>query len=89
MTLDAIISAIDSEISKLKQARALLAGSTTSSLTALVTKRGPGRPKKTATPQAATTQAAKPASKKRTMSPEGKARIAAAQKKRWAKAKKA
>jgi hypothetical protein len=43
------------------------------------TKRGPGRPAKTSIV----------APKKRQMSPEGRAKIAAAQKARWAKAKKA
>jgi len=41
-------------------------------------KRGPGRPKKSATPKTAKT---------RILSPEARAKIAAAQKKRWAVAK--
>ena len=77
MNINQILSAIDAEISKLQQARALLIGSTEP----LGVKRGPGRPKKVSAP--------KPAVAKRTMSPEGKARIAAAQKKRWAVSKKA
>jgi hypothetical protein len=76
MNLDAVLSAIDSEISRLQQARAVLAGTPST-----VVKKGPGRPKKLAT--------AAPAAKKRTMSAEGRIRIAAAQKKRWAAAKKA
>jgi hypothetical protein len=48
-------------------------------LVGATTKRGPGRPAKTSVA----------APKKRQMSPEGRARIAAAQKARWVKAKKA
>jgi hypothetical protein len=76
MNLEAILSAIDSEISRLQQARAMLADTTPS----VVAKKGPGRPKKLAVVVPA---------KKRTMSAEGRIRIAAAQKKRWAAAKKA
>jgi hypothetical protein len=77
MNTNEILSAIDAEISKLQQARSIL-GSYSEPLSI---KRGPGRPKKTAV-------LAKIVAK-RTMSAEGKARIAAAQKKRWAAAKKA
>jgi hypothetical protein len=77
MNTHQILSAIDAEISKLQQARALLSGYTEP----LGVKRGPGRPKKVSAP--------KPVLSKRTMSPEGKARIAAAQKKRRAASKKA
>jgi hypothetical protein len=77
MNTTEILSAIDAEISKLQQARSILGTYTEPS----ALKRGPGRPKKTATPVAAVS--------KRVMSAEGKARIAAAQKKRWAAAKKA
>lgn len=77
MNTDQILSAIDAEIAKLQQARALLNGYTEPA----AIKRGPGRPKKVAAPTAVAS--------KRTMSAEGKARIAAAQKKRWAAAKKA
>jgi hypothetical protein len=64
-----LLSSIDAEISRLQQARALLAGS------------GTGRPKKSA---------ARPGrKKKRTMSVEARAKIAEAQRKRWAKQKKA
>src|SRR6187551_2222504 len=44
--------------------------------------------KKSAAAPVAATDSAKPVKAKRTMSPEGKARIIAAQKARWAKAKK-
>jgi hypothetical protein len=72
-----IIQEIDSEISRLEQAKAILSGT--------VVKRSPGRPKR---PQSVIkTAAAEPI--KRVMSAEGKARIAAAQKLRWAKSKRA
>jgi hypothetical protein len=78
-----IIAEIDAQISKLQQARTLLAGSTQT-----VTK-GPGRPKG----RKATVKAAKVASKtatkgKRKLSPEGRKRIADAMKKRWAERRK-
>jgi hypothetical protein len=60
-----LLSVIDSEIARLQEARALLAG-----------QNGQIRPGR------------KPA-KKRTMSTEGRARIAAAQRARWAKQKRA
>jgi hypothetical protein len=80
MTLDAILSAIDAEISKLQQARAMLADVEATPIVAV--KRGPGRPRKTA---AAVPPKAK---KKRVLSDDARAKIAAAQKKRWAAAKK-
>jgi hypothetical protein len=80
MTNEAILAAIDEEIMKLQQARAMLSDSSTSP-TSL--KKSVGRPK------GSKSAASVPAPKKRTMTPEGKARIAAAQKKRWATAKKA
>ena len=80
MTLTEILSAIDAEITKLQQVRFHLSNY---SEPAIVSgKRGPGRPKKTAAP-------AKKAAAKRVMSEEARARIAAAQKKRWAAARKA
>ena len=72
-----ILALIDAEIASLQQARALIAGAA-----ATIVKRGPGRPPK------GTIVPAKPA-KKRNLSPEGRARIAAAVKARWAKQKKA
>lgn len=73
MDVTSLLAEIDSEIARLQQARA-----------ALVTlggaeKRVPGRPRKNEVAVAP---------KKRTMSPEARARIAAAQKKRWAAQKK-
>jgi hypothetical protein len=75
-----ILAEIDSQISKLQQARALLAGTT-----APATGAGRGRPKgskKTAAAISAT------APRKRKLSPEGRKRIADAMKKRWAERRK-
>jgi len=66
------LTLIDSEIAELQQARALIAGAG---------KKRPGRPKSVAIPTA------KPNKKKRKLTPEGRARIQAAVKARWAKAK--
>ena len=71
-----ILALIDAEIAQLQQARAALAGAE-----APTAKRGPGRPPKPAS--------APVAKKKRKMSPEGRARLVAAVKARWAKQKKA
>ena len=79
MDVSAILSSIDAELARLQQARNLLAGPA-----ATVKRRG--RPKNSEIVLAAT-KAAKNVSKKRTMSPEGRARVAAAQKARWAAAK--
>ncbi len=69
-----IIAQIDTEIARLQQVKGILSGTTT--------KAERGRPKKAsaATPVVA---------KKRTLSAEARAKIAAAQKARWAKVKKA
>ena len=64
MNTSELITAIDAEISRLQQARKLLAGATG-------------------------TQSAQPKKRKRTLSAEGRARISAAQKKRWAQRKRA
>jgi hypothetical protein len=79
MNTQAIIAALDQEISRLREVRALL-GSAAKINGAASIQRAPGRPKKLA--NVAVT-------KKRILSPEAKARIAAAQKARWAKARKA
>ncbi len=78
--MNGIIEAIDKEIATLKEARALL--SNIPDVEKVIKRRGrpPGSVKKAAT------ESAKP---KRILSPEAKAKIAAAQKKRWAAAKKA
>ena len=75
MGLTGILAAIDQEIARLTQARALLTDGT-------VVKRGPGRPK-------ATTAVAKPTKKANKLSPEGRKRIAEAVRRRWAAQKKA
>jgi hypothetical protein len=85
MTMKNILAELDAEIARLQQAKALLAASNGS--VAPATRRG--RPAKTAV----TAPATKTAKKKRNLSPEGRARIAEAVKRRWAaqkaKAKKA
>ena len=95
MNTNEILTAIDAEITKLQQARALLSGYSEPA----AIKRGPGRPKKAAAPANAIARPLAPkrglgrtkkvvvpvkAVAKRTLSAEGKARIAAAQKRRWA-----
>jgi len=72
MSANDILSLIDAEIATLQKARALIAATG---------KGRPGRPKSTAV------STVKPRKKKRYLSPEGRARIAAAQKARWVKAK--
>jgi hypothetical protein len=76
-----IISEIDAQISKLQQARALLAGTT-----AAGGRTGPGRPK--GSKNAAATAPATKTARKRKLSPEGRKRIADAMKKRWAERRK-
>jgi hypothetical protein len=73
-----IIAEIDAQISKLQQARALLAGTP-----APAARAGRGRPKGS---KNASTTAAAP--RKRKLSPEGRKRIADAMKKRWAERRK-
>lgn len=84
MNTNEILSALDAEIYKLQQVRSILAGYSAP----VALKRGPGRPKKVvAAPQKAAT-GLQVKTGKRVLSADGKARIAAAQKKRWAAAKK-
>lgn len=85
MDFNRLVQEIDSEISRLQQARALLTGQSS--------KRRPGRPKAapaaaTANRKAAAPAAAKTGSRKRRLSPEGRKRIAEAMRKRWAERKK-
>lgn len=80
MDFHRLVHEIDSEISRLQQARALLTGEPT--------KRGVGRPKTAASHKPAATASAKPAKRKRRLSPEGRKRIADAMRKRWAERKK-
>ena len=75
MAIEQILAAIDAEIAKLQQARQLLANSSDEPTTGK--KRGRPKGKKT------TTSPDKPAVK-RTLSPEARARISAAQRKRHA-----
>jgi len=80
MDTQAIIAALDQEIVRLQQARTILASAINVNGIVLI-KRGPGRPK---------SGASVVAPKKRTgMSPEARERIAAAQKTRWAKVRRA
>jgi len=94
MNTNKILEAIDQEILKLQQARALLADAPTiqaakPAAAKSATGKRRGRPKGSVNKKAefAAPVAVKPA--KRTMSAEGKARIAAAQKARWAAQKRA
>jgi hypothetical protein len=83
MNTEDIIQQIDLEISKLQQAKTLLNGASPTPI-----KRGAGRPKKSAI--AARILAVKPTKKTRgPLSAEGKAKIANAQKLRWAKVRRA
>jgi hypothetical protein len=89
MAVSDILATIDRDIAQLQRARTLLGGST-----AATTKKSPGRPKKAVgRPKEAVSivvpAAAKPAKKKRNLSPEGRKRIVAAMKRRWAAKKKA
>jgi len=76
-----IIADLDAQISKLQQARALLAGTTTQ-----LARTNRGRPKGSKNTSAPTAPAAAP--RKRKLSPEGRKRIADAMKKRWAERRK-
>jgi len=75
---DAIIQTIDAQIALLQEAKAILLGTDS--------KRGPGRPRATTAPQSSISPDRPPKSKK--MSAEVRARIADAQKARWAKRRK-
>jgi hypothetical protein len=81
MAISDILASIDHEITQLQQARALLSGGTAPAV------KKAGRPKKVAAAVAPAT--AKPAKKKRKLSPEGRKRIVEALKRRWAATKKA
>jgi hypothetical protein len=83
MQTNEILEALDRQIAQLQQARALLTNQTSQ----LQTGKRRGRPKSSDSKTAKSVPAAAKTSK-RTMSAEGKARIAAAQKARWAAKKK-
>jgi hypothetical protein len=70
MTIDSILSQIDSEIARLTQVRKLLAGSATTSFTS--------------TPRKTKSAGRKKTRKARVLSPEARKRIADAQRRRWA-----
>ena len=76
MDLKTILAELDAEIDRLQQAKALLSSSNATE--APTVRRG--RPKNAV----ASLARAKPAKKKRNLSPEGRARIAEAVKRRWA-----
>ncbi len=78
-----VIHEIDAQIARLQAARTALIGTTTPSAPA---KKRRGRPPASASVSIAASAPAKKG-KRRGMSPEGRARIAAAQKARWAKLK--
>ncbi len=80
MEVSRIIAEIDAQISKLQQARELLAGADS------VKRNGPGRPR--GSKNAASSTPATTVSKKRKLTPEGRKRIADAMKRRWAERKK-
>ena len=76
MPIKNILQELDAEIARLRQARAVLSAATA---TVSPTR---GRPKKSVDPNQT------PAKKKRKLTPEGRARIAEAVKRRWAAQKK-
>jgi hypothetical protein len=80
MALKDIVAQIDEEVARLQQARSLLAASGIAVALPAVRR---GRPKT----HGGTPALLKPAKKKRNLSPEGRARIAEAVKRRWAKQK--
>lgn len=83
MNIPEVLRALDAQISQLQHARQLLSASTSTPIQSKEPGKRRGRPPGTAK---TVEVEAKPAGK-RTMSEEGKARIAAAQKKRWARSK--
>jgi len=76
MALKEVIALVDAEIAALKEARAILAAGSA----VAVAKRKAGRPPKVQPDTTATPKR----KKKRNLSPEGRARIAEAARKRWA-----
>ncbi len=84
MNIDEILQAIDKQITQLQQARALLTGSMNTQSTA----KRRGRPAGSANKPTPTIAPATKKSTARSMSADGRARIAAAQKARWAAKKK-
>jgi hypothetical protein len=81
MDVSKIVAEIDAKIASLQQARTVLLGLDEG--TPVVAKAKRGRPKGS-TNAAKAVKPAKPAKRKRNLSPEGRKRIAEAMKKRWA-----
>ena len=79
MEVSRIIAELDAQISKLQQARELLAGTTAKA------GKGPGRPKGSKNSKATTSTAAP---RKRKLSAQGRKNIADAMKRRWAERRK-
>ena len=87
MDVRKIVAEIDAKIASLQQARAVLVELDES---AVMAKPRRGRPKgSTNAAKASAVTAAKPATRKRNLSPEGRKRIAEAMKRRWAERRKA
>jgi hypothetical protein len=87
MDVRQIVGEIDAEIASLQQARAVLMGLNGS---AVLLKPHRGRPKgSTNATKSVAVKVAKTAPRKRTLSPEGRKRIADAMKRRWADRRKA
>lgn len=89
MSTSEILEAIDEQISKLQQARDLLADAPAIQVPKPAAGKRRGRPKGSVNKSAEVSAPVATKQAKRTMSAEGKARIAAAQKARWAAQKKA
>ena len=91
MNTSSIIEAIDKEIGKLQQARSILAGVSAPAPSAPASTGRRGRPKgsKKAVKSATVAVASAPVKAKRVLSAEGRARISAALKKRYAANKRA
>ncbi len=87
MEVSRILAEIDAQISKLQQARLLLAGT---DAVAVKVRKGPGRPKGSKNVKTVTVAAAPAKGKaKRRLSPEGRKAIADAMKRRWEERRKA
>ncbi|SNT44531.1 hypothetical protein SAMN05421770_11926 [Granulicella rosea] len=93
MNTNAILEAIDAQIRQLQQARDLLVGTNTDDPAIATAKQSSGkrrgRPKGSVNKKSGAFAPVAKKVAKRTLSPEGKARIAAAQKARWAAQKRA
>jgi hypothetical protein len=80
MAVSEILASIDNEIALLQQARAVLSGN----MMAVAKKPGLKKQGAQMKAKAVVSAEAKPAKKKRTITPEGRRRIAEAVKRRWA-----